>query len=196
MQLSQYIPSFLLNPIFNSFKTMTMHLVFINLVCFILTLGGHILTDQLGCSFQKALKEMQIHRFLTSMFVHDGFSHLLCNMSSLIVNGMIVERNFGSTAMLVFYMGSGLIGGVLACIIHKLMDDNCISVGASGAICGLMGVTVMNTLLGFGLSGNILYVAIAVIPIIIIGFSKGADNICHFTSFFTGALMCMFLVWR
>jgi len=189
-QLNTVIPGFVLDFIINH---MTMRLVLANLVCFVLTLGGWILVDQLGCSFDKAIRHFQIYRFVTCMFVHDGPGHLMANMSSLIINGLIVESTFGPQAMLIFYFGSGIIGGIAACIIHKVLGDECISVGASGAICGLMGVTIMNTVTGLGITGNLLYVVIAVIPILIIGFSRGADNVCHFTSFFAGAALFFFL---
>lgn len=74
--------------------------------------------------------------WLTAMFVHGGWLHLIANMWSLWIFGDNVEAAMGRVRYLVFYLLAGL-GGTLA---HVLMngDSTVPVVGASGAISGVM----------------------------------------------------------
>ncbi|MGE0407342.1 MAG: rhomboid family intramembrane serine protease [Candidatus Korobacteraceae bacterium] len=74
---------------------------------------------------------------LTSMFLHGGFLHLLSNMWVLYIFGDNIESYLGHFRYLLFY----LVSGVAATIIHVLfnLQSEVPSVGASGAIAGVMG---------------------------------------------------------
>ena len=74
-------------------------------------------------------------RLFTSVFVHGGFIHLAVNMWSLFVIGPLVERIYGNWAFAVLYVAAG-IGGAIASVAASPVR---IGVGASGAICGLLG---------------------------------------------------------
>ena len=74
-------------------------------------------------------------RLLTMVFVHGGLIHLVVNMSSLAVIGPLVERLYGSLAFAVIYLAAG-VGGALASLAASPVR---VSVGASGAICGVLG---------------------------------------------------------
>ena len=74
-------------------------------------------------------------RLAASVFVHGGLIHLVVNMWSLLVIGPLVERIYGHLAFLVVYLAAG-IGGAIASVAMPPMR---VSVGASGAICGLLG---------------------------------------------------------
>ncbi len=73
----------------------------------------------------------------TSMFMHGGFLHIASNMLYLWVFGDNVEDQFGHMGFLIFY----LVCGVIASLTHIFMNtgSNIPSVGASGAIAGLLG---------------------------------------------------------
>ncbi len=74
---------------------------------------------------------------LTSMFVHASWGHLIFNMWALYIFGDNIEDYLGHFRYLVFY----LIAGFAAAFLHLLMNANetLPSVGASGAIAGVMG---------------------------------------------------------
>jgi len=74
---------------------------------------------------------------LTSMFLHASFLHILGNMWVLWIFGDNIEDYLGHFTYLVFY----LLCGVAASIAHVLLNANSgvPSVGASGAIAGVMG---------------------------------------------------------
>ncbi|RDV84053.1 rhomboid family intramembrane serine protease [Ammonifex thiophilus] len=75
--------------------------------------------------------------FLTSMFLHGGWIHVLGNMLYLWVFGDNVEDIMGHFRFLVFYLFTGFIGGLL----HVWMnpDSHVPTIGASGAVAGVLG---------------------------------------------------------
>jgi membrane associated rhomboid family serine protease len=79
----------------------------------------------------------QVLSFLTFMFLHGGFLHLLGNMWSLYIFGDNVEDRLGHFRYLMFYLLCGLASGIshLAINWHSMIP----TIGASGAIAGVMG---------------------------------------------------------
>jgi len=74
---------------------------------------------------------------LTSMFLHGGWLHVLGNMWFLFIYGRNVEDIMGSTKFLAFYLLCGVIGGVAHVFLNPYSPVP--TVGASGAIAGVMG---------------------------------------------------------
>ena len=77
-------------------------------------------------------------RLFTSVFLHGGLIHLAMNMWSLLVIGPLVERLYGNLAFAVIYLASG-VGGAIASLAASPLR---VGVGASGAICGVLGALV------------------------------------------------------
>jgi membrane associated rhomboid family serine protease len=75
--------------------------------------------------------------FLTSMFLHGGWAHLLGNMWYLWIFGDNVEDRLGRFRYAVFYLACGLAAGIA----HYLSNPSSQvpSVGASGAIAAVLG---------------------------------------------------------
>ncbi len=78
---------------------------------------------------------------LTHMFLHANLSHLLSNMIALLFLGYALERRIGNLQFLGIY----LTCGVLAALAFGLLDPSSSipSVGASGAIFGIMGTLTL-----------------------------------------------------
>src|SRR5207237_7917931 len=74
---------------------------------------------------------------LTSMFLHASWGHVIGNMWFLWIFGDNVEDYLGHFKYLVFYLLSGLAAGVLHILFN--LNSGVPSVGASGAIAGVMG---------------------------------------------------------
>lgn len=74
---------------------------------------------------------------LTSMFLHASWLHLIFNMWALAIFGDNVEDRLGHFKYLVFYLLSGIGAGVAHYLLN--FNSNLPSVGASGAIAGVMG---------------------------------------------------------
>jgi membrane associated rhomboid family serine protease len=75
--------------------------------------------------------------FVSNMFLHGGWLHLILNMWALWLFGPAVEDRLGSIRYLVFYV---LVGG-LASLTHAMLnpESTAPALGASGAIAGIMG---------------------------------------------------------
>jgi len=73
--------------------------------------------------------------FVTYMFVHGGFSHILFNMLALFIFGIQVERYMGSREFLLFYFVTGTLAGMFSFVVYYLTGAfGVILMGASGAI--------------------------------------------------------------
>ncbi|CAN5131449.1 rhomboid family intramembrane serine protease [soil metagenome] len=75
--------------------------------------------------------------FVTAMFLHGGFMHIISNMWFLKVFGDNVEGHMNPLLFLLLYFGSGILGNVLQ---YLLMPSSSIPMlGASGAVAGILG---------------------------------------------------------
>lgn len=77
-------------------------------------------------------------RLLTSTFLHGGFIHLFGNMYALFVVSPLLEPVMGTKKYTMIY----LISGIVASLASVFWNPNVISVGASGAIFGMYGLSV------------------------------------------------------
>lgn len=86
--------------------------------------------------FGALVKNKDVFRIVTSMFLHIGLLHIIMNMYSLKILGSQNENFYGHFKTLLIFLYSGVIGNLLSVL---FMSNNTISAGASGAIFGLMG---------------------------------------------------------
>lgn len=77
----------------------------------------------------------------TSMFLHSGWLHILGNLWFLWIFGDNTEDILGHFGYLIFYLACGLAGG--AAHVAANMDSTLPTVGASGAIAGVMGAYII-----------------------------------------------------
>lgn len=132
----------------------TFALIAINIIVFLLETVAGGSTDirvarRFGAMTVRDIRRGQWWRLITSMFVHFGFVHLACNMMSLLYLGVVIEMAFGTRIMtgslflIVTYLVSGLLGNLLTWAVQESSGQyDVVSAGASGAICGLLGVYV------------------------------------------------------
>lgn len=143
----------------------------------------------LGANLKALVKSGQIYRLITYAFLHGGLVHLITNMYSLYIIGSQIENNYGKLKFIFIYLVSALTGGLLSAIFN-----NNISIGASGAIFGLLGALVY-----FGFHFR-LYLSDAlktrIVPVILINLLIGfmvtdIDNACHIGGLIGGYLAAM-----
>ena len=79
----------------------------------------------------------QIFPFISFMFLHGGFLHLISNMWTLYIFGDNVEDRLGPVRYLAFYLACGLSSGLTHLYFNYYSDLP--TIGASGAIAGVMG---------------------------------------------------------
>jgi membrane associated rhomboid family serine protease len=105
-------------------------------------IGGGLhasLITQEGALSGPTLADGQVWRLVTAGFLHAGFLHLAFNMLALWVLGSILEPVVGRTRFALLYAVS-LLSGSFGAI---LLDPSSFTVGASGAVFGLMGAALV-----------------------------------------------------
>lgn len=130
-------------------RLVTKILLGINLAVFVAVLADGSLLDELvllgRANFYyggppEGIAEGQWYRLVTSMFLHQEVWHIAFNMLGLWWLGGPLEAVLGRARYLALYLLSGLAGGALT---YWLAAPNQPSLGASGAIFGLLGATVV-----------------------------------------------------
>jgi len=80
----------------------------------------------------------QIWQLITYQFMHGSFSHILFNMFALWMFGMEVENIWGSKKFLLYYLICGITAGLAQLFIAPLFSVPAVTIGASGAVFGVM----------------------------------------------------------
>ena len=145
---------------------------------------------KLGAISSGAVKAGEIWRLLVGTFLHGGLFHLLVNMYSLFIIGSQLETFLGKKNFLIVYLVSAISGSLMSC----LFTLDAISIGASGAIFGLLG-----SFLYFGYHFRLFLGSVLksqIIPLILInlfiGFTiPGIDNAAHIGGLIGGLLASM-----
>ena len=131
-------------------------------------------------------------RLITAGFLHGGIFHLIFNMYALYIIGTQIENFAGKWKFLAIYFCSMLTASLMSCVINP----NSVSVGASGAIFGLLGALVY-----FGYHYRLYLGSVLrnqIIPLILfnllLGFMvSGIDNAAHLGGLIGGLLISMAL---
>ncbi|PQP96578.1 RHOMBOID-like protein 2 [Prunus yedoensis var. nudiflora] len=135
-------------------------------------------------------------RLVTCMWLHAGVIHLLANMLSLIFIGIRLEQQFGFVRVGIIYLLSGLGGSILS----ALFIQSNISVGASGALFGLLGAMLSELLTNWSIYTNKAAALLTLIVIIAINLAVGilphVDNFAHIGGFLAGFLLGFILLLR
>jgi membrane associated rhomboid family serine protease len=122
----------------------TYALIALNVLFFIVELGGGNAFIEQGAFVPRRFLANPSGDFLTlfsSMFMHAGWVHLAGNMLYLWIFGDNVEDRFGRIKFLVFYLSCG-IAAILAQLAFS-RGSSVPTLGASGAIAGVLGAYVM-----------------------------------------------------
>lgn len=171
----------------------TFTIIGINIIVFLMINLKVVDTTVLGSSYIKTLQEKQLYRIITSAFTQKEFLHLACNMYSLYNIGQILEYALGHVIYPVCYAIIMIIGGGISARIHKKRSPFTICIGASGVICGLLGIYMVIAYSVMGFSGLKSMIP-TIVLLILMTTSKKIDSIGHFTGLFTGILCGIALV--
>ncbi len=92
-----------------------------------------------GANLRWSVESGHVWRIASSVFVHVGWVHLAVNALGLWSLGRLAEGLFGRTRMFVIYGAAGLAGAAASHVLSRAG----VSAGASGAIFGLLGATLL-----------------------------------------------------
>jgi membrane associated rhomboid family serine protease len=142
---------------------------------------------------------------VTYMFLHGGFFHILFNMFILWMFGRILEQVWGSRRFLQYYfitgIGAGLLNIGLTALFSQPMAMNVPTVGASGAIYGLLlafGVLFPNQLiyLYFFVPVKAKWMVIGLVVIEFVSGFNPASPVAHFAHLGGMVIGYVYLKWR
>ncbi len=133
--------------------------------------------------------ERQCWRLLSSMFLHGGFIYVLLNMIALVFVGTFLEPLLGKA----WFGGLYLLTGVVAAAASIWLHATTVSVGASGAIFGMLGVFLVllfRKLLPKPIN-KFLFITVGLVVLLdlVLGeLTEGVDNAAHIGGLSSGLL--------
>ena len=132
----------------------------------------------------------QYARLITSVFLHGGFLHIAFNLLAVWLLGPQLEYLFGHVRFAVLYLVAGLGGAVAS---FWFSDPTIPSVGASGAIFGLMGAWFV---VARRLNGDVRSVLFLIGLNLVVGFVGGTiDWRAHLGGLATGATIAVLFAY-
>ena len=157
---------------FNRIPPVIKNIIIINIIMFVATLIiGNFMYEKLSLFYFKS-QFFKPYQFLTHMFMHGSFVHILFNMYTLFFFGSVLENVWGGKKFLLYYLVTGIGAAILHSLVLHLQAtglENAITagsyqayeqlrilyntptVGASGAIYGLLlayGMLFPNNIIG------------------------------------------------
>lgn len=147
------------------------------------------------------LKEKEIHRTFTSMFLHADWAHLAFNMFSFYSFANNMEYQYGAAVVALIYLASGIAGSLFSLTLHK-KELKYKAIGASGAVSGIIFSSI------FLLPGGKIIIfplpipipswayALIFVAVSIYGMGRDRDNIghdAHLGGAIAGVVICLLL---
>ena len=178
------------------FSPMNVIIIIINILIFLYTDSSpdiiSSLVDKAALSWDRVFNSHEYYRMVTSMFLHSNIDHIFNNMLVLLFIGSYLEYAVGKLNYIIIYFSSGILAGCTSMVYNMMRNDNTCSIGASGAIFGIMGALVFIILIKYRNSNNIDLRKILFMAALSLysGFtSQGVDNADHVGGFIGGFLV-------
>ncbi|MCF0202329.1 MAG: rhomboid family intramembrane serine protease [Bacteroidaceae bacterium] len=124
-----------------SIPTITRWLLGINILAFLtakFAFGGGLMLNYLFGLYYISDPNFHFFQLVTYMFMHGGWDHLFFNMFALWMFGCVVEKAWGARRFFVYYMTCGVGAGLIQILAQTLAGGGGLTVGASGAIYGIL----------------------------------------------------------
>lgn len=129
-------------------------------------------------------------RFITPIFLHAGFVHIILNMLAQLTAAAQIEREMGSGGFFILYFAAGIFGNVLG---GNFSLVGIPSVGASGAIFGTIAVTWVDLFAHWKIiyrpGRRLFWMLLELIIGVGIGYIPYVDNFAHLGGFLMGLLV-------
>ncbi len=173
----------------------TTAIIVVNVLIFFAVQGSDRLTNQMSLTPISAegdgLMQDGWHRLITAAFVHEQSLHIAFNMFALWLFGRPLEAMLGRGRFIAAYLISALGGSTLSYLFMSYQGPG--SIGASGAVFGLMGaLVIVDRQLRSNPTGVAVYVVIMLLPGFIV---ENIDWRGHVGGLLTGALIGALFVY-
>jgi rhomboid protease GluP len=125
-------------------------------------------------------------RLVVPVFLHAGLLHFAFNSMALLQLGPLIEQEYGTERFAFLYLACGIAGNLASQWIRPVL-----TVGASGAIFGLIGVLLAHGIRRGGAFGGALRKEMLRVALwgALISFLPGIDLLCHAGGFAAGFLL-------
>ena len=145
----------------------------------------------LGGKWTPAILAGEPWRLITANYLHGGLLHLLFNSYALMTLGPLIEEAFGTRRLFTLYTISGVAGFAAS----ALLQPSSLSVGASGAVFGLLGFAVVYGRFRAGAAGRAIAEQLTrwLIYGVLMFFIPGIDSAAHVGGLLPGALLGLVL---
>lgn len=177
-------------------KIITIGFIAINIFLFVISLFDRELLYREGAfSLQYILNGQEWWRLITSMFLHADLDHLLGNMLMLYLAGELVEKYIGKWKFALLYFFSGTAGSLLYAVYEFFTGRYADSIGASGAVFGVVGALLVIVIRHKGRYGDITIGRMAFM-IFYMGYmglrASNVNNAAHIGGLLSGILLTAF----
>lgn len=174
----------------------TIGFIAINILLFIISaFSGDLLYNEGAFSLRYLLQGQQWWRFITSMFLHANMDHLAGNMLILYMAGELVEKYIGTRRFMVLYFFSGIMGSLLYAAYEFYTNLYVNSIGASGAVFGVIGALYVIVVRHKGKYGDITAgrMVFMMVYMIYMGFrTSNVNNAAHIGGLLGGIILTVF----
>jgi len=145
----------------------------------------------LGAKWTPSILAGELWRLVTANYLHGGLLHLLFNSYALMTLGPLIEEAFGARRLFVLYTISGVVGFAAS----ALIQPGVLSIGASGAIFGLLGFAIVYGRFRSGAAGRAIADQLTrwLVYGVVMFFIPGIDSAAHVGGFVPGALLGLVL---
>ncbi len=185
----------------NFFPWETLILILINIAIYVLMVFTDAVPIEDWILDENILGDFsQCYRLFSYMFLHASLDHLLGNMVMLYIAGALAERYYGRIKYPLIYLLAGILGGGGSTIFYRLIGEPCGTVGASGAIMGVLGALIIMLLTNGQISQrriSVWRVIVVILFLIYINTPSGEGNInyaCHVVGLLVGILLAFLFI--
>jgi membrane associated rhomboid family serine protease len=157
-------------------------------------------------STRQIMEHDEWYRLFTATILHGGLLHWLCNMIAIAYLGPVLESVYGSLAVLIIFVGASTAANLTSAVLSPLS----ITVGASGGICALYGLALVDGLwhwrllcalhaagleaTSFPFVTTLLCIVLEILLLITIGLLPWIDNFGHLGGLFFGSCLSVILL--
>lgn len=177
-------------------KGITWAILALNVMAYILcTIFGDVVYDIGSLSVLDVIKNQEYYRIVSCMFLHAGIDHVLGNMLFVVVLGDMLEQAIGHVRFVVIYLLTGIGGSICSMLLELATGQYYSTVGASGAVCGIMGALLVIVILNQGNYGHISLkrMLLAIVYMIYTGLQAPmVNNAAHIGGLLSGVLIMAF----
>jgi membrane associated rhomboid family serine protease len=146
-----------------------------------------------------------LYQLITYQFTHTEFFHLFFNMFALYMFGRVLENYWGPSRFFTYYMITGIGAGLIQLGICYIQHIHSITIGASGAVFGILlafgmifpNVTLMIIPIPFPIKAKYLVIGYGLLELSLGVSNRAGDNVAHFAHL-GGMLFGIILIlyWR